>query len=69
MATKVFATEAAGRAVDAGVQLVGGQALIVGHPLEALYRQVRSMRLAEGASDLLRLNIARGRLEFEAGRV
>ena len=69
MTTKVYATEAAGRTVDAAVQLVGGQALIVGHPLEALYRQVRSMRLAEGASDLLRLNIARGRLEFEAGRV
>ena len=68
-ATKLFATEAVGRAVDSAVQLVGGQALIVGHPLERLYRRVRSMRIAEGPSDLLRLQIARGRLEFDAGRV
>lgn len=66
---KVFATEAAGRVVDQAVQLVGGNALIHGHPLERLYRQVRSLRIAEGASDLLRLNIARGLIEFNAGRV
>ncbi len=69
MATKVFTTEHVGRAVDTAIQLVGGQALIVGHPLERLYRQVRSMRIAEGASDLLRLNLARGRIEFHAGRL
>ena len=68
-ATKLFATESVGRAVDTAVQLVGGQALVVGHPLERLYRRVRSMRIAEGPSDLLRLQIARGRLEFGAGRV
>ncbi|MPZ99632.1 MAG: hypothetical protein GEU80_09920 [Dehalococcoidia bacterium] len=69
MAAKVFCTEHAGRAVDTAVQLVGGAALIKGHPLERLYRQVRSMRIAEGASDILRLNIARGRIEFDAGRL
>jgi acyl-CoA dehydrogenase len=69
MATKVLTTEHVGRAVDTAIQLVGGQALIVGHPLERLYRQVRSMRIAEGASDLLRLNLARGRIEFHAGRL
>ncbi|MBM3139551.1 MAG: acyl-CoA dehydrogenase [Chloroflexi bacterium] len=69
MATKVYCTEHVGRAVDTAIQLVGGQALIAGHPLERLYRQVRSMRIAEGASDLLRLNIARGRIEFHSGRV
>lgn len=69
MAAKVFCTEHAGRAVDTAVQLVGGQALIVGHPLERLYREVRSMRIAEGASDLLRINIARGRIEFDSGRL
>lgn len=66
---KVFTTETAGRVVDAAIQLTGGQALIEGHPLEALYRQVRSLRLAEGASDLLRINVARGLLDFQAGRV
>ena len=69
MATKVFCTEALGRIVDGAVQLTGGQALIEGHPLEALYRRVRSLRLAGGASDVLRLNVARGRLDFDAGRL
>ena len=68
-ATKLFAAEAVGRAVDTAVQLVGGQSLIVGHPLERLYRRVRTMRLGEGASDMLRINVARGILEFEVGRL
>ncbi len=68
-ATKVFCTEVAGRVVDAAVQLVGGQALIEGHPLERMYRRVRSMRLAGGASDILRLTVARGIIEFDAGRL
>ena len=66
---KVFAAEAAGRVVDAAIQLGGGDALIEGHPLERLYRVTRSWRLAGGSSDVLRFNIARGLLEFEAGRV
>ncbi|MDG1204993.1 MAG: acyl-CoA/acyl-ACP dehydrogenase [Pseudomonadales bacterium] len=69
IATKVFCTEAAGRVIDMGVQLVGGQALVTGHPLELLYRQVRSLRLVEGASDLLRINLVKGRLEMDKGRV
>lgn len=69
IATKVFCTETAGRVVDLGVQLVGGQALVQGHPLEKLYRQVRSLRLVEGASDLLRINLSKGRLELDKGRI
>ena len=69
IATKVFCTETAGRVVDTAVQLVGGQALVHGHPLERLYRQVRSMRLMEGASDLLRISLVKGRLELNKGRV
>ena len=64
---KVFATEAIGQIVDAAIQLHGGQALVVGHPLEALYRRVRAWRLAEGASDVLRLNVARGALDLGKG--
>lgn len=67
--TKVFTTETAGRVVDQGVQLFGGQALVSGHPLEKLYREVRSLRFVEGASDLLRLNIAKGKLELGKGRL
>ncbi len=69
IATKVFCTETAGRVVDGGVQLVGGQALVTGHPLEKLYRQVRSLRLVEGASDLLRINLAKGKLELGKGHL
>ena len=69
IAAKVFATEAVGDIVDTGIQLVGGIALRTGHPLAALYRRVRVMRLAEGASDVLRLNLARGRLDLGKGRL
>lgn len=64
---KVFATEAIGRIVDAAIQMHGGQALVVGHPLEVLYRRVRALRFAEGASDVLRLNLARGALDLDKG--
>ena len=67
--TKVFTTETAGRVVDQGVQLFGGQALVAGHPLEKLYREARSLRFVEGVSDLLRLNIAKGKLELGKGRL
>ncbi len=69
IACKVFATETVGEVVDTAIQLVGGRALTVGHPLETLYRRVRAMRLAEGASDVLRLNLARGRLDLDKGRI
>jgi len=69
MVCKLFATEAIGNIVDIGIQLVGGTALVEGHPLERLYRQVRAWRLAEGASDILRLNIGRGILELNKGRI
>jgi acyl-CoA dehydrogenase len=64
---KVYCTEALGRVVDTAIQLVGGRALDAGHPLEQLYRRVRSLRIAEGASDVLRLNLARGRLDLSKG--
>jgi acyl-CoA dehydrogenase len=69
MACKAFSTEAIGEIVDTAIQLVGGVALVEGHPLERLYRHVRAWRLAEGASDVLRLNIGRGILELGKGRI
>lgn len=67
IACKVYATETAGEVVDTAIQLVGGKALTVGHPLERLYRKVRALRIAEGASDVLRLNLARGDLDLNKG--
>jgi alkylation response protein AidB-like acyl-CoA dehydrogenase len=69
IACKVFATETVGEIVDTAIQLVGGSALIADHPLAVLYRRVRSLRLAEGGSDVLRLNLARGKLELGKGRL
>ena len=67
ISAKVFCTELVGRVVDTAVQLVGGSALITGHPLEHLYRKVRSMRLIEGANDLLRLNLTKGFFDLGKG--
>lgn len=69
IACKVFCTEAIGEIVDMAIQLHGGVALRSGHPLEELYRRVRAWRLAEGASDILRLNLVRGNLDLQKGRI
>jgi alkylation response protein AidB-like acyl-CoA dehydrogenase len=69
IAAKVIATETVGDVVDAAIQLVGGEALVEGHPLERILRQVRALRLAEGETDTLRVNIARGRLDLGLGRI
>ena len=66
---KLFAAEAAGRIVDQAIQVVGAEALIEGHPLARLFRVTRSWRFSEGSSEMLRGSIARGMLEFDAGRV
>jgi acyl-CoA dehydrogenase len=69
IAAKVFASEVANQVVDAAIQLVGGEALVAGHPLEAAYRRLRGWRLAEGESDTLRVNLSRGFLDLGKGRV
>jgi acyl-CoA dehydrogenase len=51
---KLFATEAAQVAVDGSVQIHGAAALRKGHRLEALYREVRALRIYEGASEIQR---------------
>ncbi|QSB06882.1 acyl-CoA dehydrogenase family protein [Natronoglycomyces albus] len=55
---KLYASEAAGRAVDAAVQIFGAAGLQRGSEIERLYRQARSLRLYEGPSELLRMTIA-----------
>lgn len=69
VAAKVFCTEALARVVDTGIQLVGGRALVDEHPLAVLYRRIRSLRIAEGASDVLRLNLVKGHLDLQKGRL
>lgn len=62
---KLFATEAAGRVVDSAVQLFGGRGVRRGEIVEALYRDVRALRIYEGASEIQRVVIARA--TFESG--
>ncbi len=69
IAAKLFASEVANQIADCAVQLIGGEALIEGHPLEQIYRRLRTLRLAEGESDVLRINVARGRLDLDQGRI
>jgi acyl-CoA dehydrogenase len=56
---KLYATEAAQRVVDAAVQLFGGDGVRVGGITERLYREVRALRIYEGASDVQKVVIAR----------
>jgi alkylation response protein AidB-like acyl-CoA dehydrogenase len=56
---KLHATEAAQRIVDGCLQLHGAVGLSRGHLLEHLYRDVRSLRIYEGASEVQRSIIAR----------
>jgi acyl-CoA dehydrogenase len=55
---KAFATEAAQRIVDDAVQILGGQGVLVGHPVELLYRAVRALRIYEGTTEVQQLVIA-----------
>ena len=56
---KLAASEAASRIVDRCVQMMGRYGLIRNSKIERLYRQARPMRIYEGASEVLRLGIAR----------
>ena len=56
---KVFCTEAAGRVIDTAVQLFGAAGYSKGFAVERLYRDVRVLRIYEGASEVLRNAVAR----------
>ncbi len=56
---KLYATEAAQEVIDMAVQLHGGDGVRTGATVEALYRDIRALRIYEGASDVQRIVIAR----------
>jgi acyl-CoA dehydrogenase len=56
---KLYATEAAQRVVDQAVQLFGGLGVTVGSTVERLSREVRALRIYEGASEVQQVVIAR----------
>jgi len=63
---KLYATEAAQRVVDDAVQLHGGLGVKKGEPVERLYREVRALRIYEGASEVQQVVIARQLLDAHA---
>jgi acyl-CoA dehydrogenase len=56
---KMQATEGAQQVIDAAVQMFGGLGVKTGEPVEQLYREIRSLRIYEGATEVQQLIIAR----------
>ena len=56
---KLFATDHAQHVIDKAVQLFGGDGVRQGMVVESLYREIRALRIYEGASDVQRVVIAR----------
>lgn len=56
---KMQATETAQGVIDAAVQILGGLGVKSGHPVERLYREVRALRIYEGATEVQKVIIAR----------
>jgi acyl-CoA dehydrogenase len=72
---KSYATEAAQRIIDDAIQVLGGRGVMADHPVDHLYRSVRSLRIYEGATEVQSLIIAgqivgraAARAEADAGR-
>ena len=60
---KMYATESAQQVIDAAVQLHGGLGVVSGSTVERLYRDVRALRIYEGATEVLQLIIGGRHLE------
>ena len=55
---KMYATEAAQQVIDDALQLLGGRGVVAGNPVEQLYREIRSLRIYEGTTEVQQLVIA-----------
>jgi acyl-CoA dehydrogenase len=56
---KMMATEGAQLVIDAAVQMFGGRGVVSEQPVERLYREIRALRIYEGATEVQQLIIAR----------
>jgi acyl-CoA dehydrogenase len=56
---KLAATESAQAIIDRALQLFGGRGLVQGAVVERLYREIRALRIYEGASEVQKLIVAR----------
>jgi len=59
---KLHATDSAQQVIDKAVQIFGGLGVTVGVPVESLYREIRALRIYEGASEVQKVVIARHHL-------
>jgi acyl-CoA dehydrogenase len=65
---KMVATEAAQRVIDRAVQLFGGLGVTKGVKVEELYREIRALRIYEGATEVQKIVIARELLKNRPGK-
>jgi acyl-CoA dehydrogenase len=56
---KLTATENAQAIIDRALQMFGGRGVVQGEVVERLYREIRALRIYEGASEVQKLIIAR----------
>ncbi len=59
---KLYATESAQAVIDKAVQIFGGDGVLAGNKVEELYREIRALRIYEGASEVQKVVIARAHL-------
>ena len=64
---KMAATEGAQQVIDAAVQLFGGEGVRAGAMVESLYREIRALRIYEGATEVQQLIIGRELLKAAPG--
>ena len=60
---KMTATESAQRVIDRAVQMFGGRGVKQGEVVERLYREIRALRISEGATEVQKLIVARDLLK------
>jgi acyl-CoA dehydrogenase len=65
---KMTATETAQQVIDAAVQMFGGQGVVSGATVERLYREIRALRIYEGATEVQQLIIARELLRASSSK-
>jgi len=66
---KMTATEIAQQAIDTAVQIFGALGVVSDHVVENLYREIRPLRIYEGATEVQQLIIARGLIKAHTAKV
>ena len=66
---KMYATEAAQTVIDSAQQIFGALGVVSGVKVEELYREIRALRIYEGATEVQKLIVARQTLDRHAGTV